>query len=400
MSITLNSEVAYFHQLLTDETFDFSIYEAYLGMQFYKSLYMAFAPSYHRPFPVGFRMNHSVLHRPFELGYDIVRKEVDGVERFLMAGTAACALADEVQACYRTAALIIQKTTWFRIHVTPDRPMSKPDIFAALKDYGYSVFRAKFDVTNFANYSQPYVSVSDIQDFVYSTQHWCICMNKWLHVFAIHEEALPARKTSEDQEDAKSSHSSSSNSSFVVLPSEPDTSTTDQLYAPPSSTVSSPISPRTHDITEWLGKIEASSPIPLPSGNSTPEPKVIRSPTVIFNWEDWVAHGGKLLNTVAANIPIRSAASSPAPSCLNASALFPDQNSTPPSYHSDPGHVSESDVTDTKLECLKNLWDLYTPGDFNTFDFFEYVRNYHDDLYPYLLEHFDTLWDYTSYKDL
>ncbi|QRV79894.1 hypothetical protein RhiJN_07909 [Ceratobasidium sp. AG-Ba] len=218
---------------------------------------MHYAPSYRRPFQEGFSILHSVLHRPFELGYDIVCKEVDGVERYLIASTAACALADEVQACYRTAALIIQKATWLKIHVTPLRPMSKPDLFSGLKDYGYSVFRAKYDVTNFANYSQAYVSVSDIQDFVYSTQHWCLCMSKWLHVFAIHEEVLPVRPSSKDPDD-----DNSSNSSYIVLHTESDSSSTDQLYAPPSSTVSAPASPCVHDISEWLTKVELASPLP------------------------------------------------------------------------------------------------------------------------------------------
>ncbi|QRW01037.1 hypothetical protein RhiLY_00034 [Ceratobasidium sp. AG-Ba] len=377
MSITLNSEVAYFHQLLTDNTLDFSINEAYLGMQFYKTLYMHYAPSYRRPFQEGFSMLHSVLHRPFELGYDIVRKEVDGVERYLITSTAACALADEVQACYRTAVLIIEKATWLKIHVTPLRPMSKPDLFSGLKDYGYSVFRAKFDVTNFANYSQAYVSVADVQDFVYSTQHWCLCMNKWLHVFAIHEEVLPARLSSEDADDDKTS-----NSSFVVPHLESEASSTDQLYAPPSSTISAPESPRVHDISDWLTKIEPVSPLPL--GESP------RSPTVVYNWEEWVAHGGKLLNTIAAKTPAHSAPVSPVSSFLD----LADQEVTPPSYHSDPGHMVEADVTEVKLECIKNLWDIYTPGDFSTFDFFEYIRDYHEDLYPYLVDHFDKLWDH------
>ncbi|QRV75097.1 hypothetical protein RhiJN_03112 [Ceratobasidium sp. AG-Ba] len=380
MSITLNSEVAYFHQLLTDNTLDFSIYEAYLGMQFYKTLYMHYAPSYCHPFQEGFSMLHSVLHCPFELGYDIVCKEVDGVERYLITSTAACALADEVQACYRTAALIIQKTTWLKIHVTPLWPMSKPDLFSGLKDYGYSVFQAKFDVTNFANYSQAYVSVANVQDFIYSTQHWCLCMNKWLHVFAIHEEVLPARLSSEDADDDKTS-----NSSFVILHSESKASSTDQLYAPPSSTISAPELPRVHDISDWLTKIEPVSPLPL---SESP-----RSPTIVYNWEEWVADGGKLLNTIAANVPAHSAPVSPVSSFLD----LADQDVTPPSYHSDPGHMIKADVTEVKLECIKNLWDIYTPGDFSTFDFFEYIRDYHEDLYPYLVDHFDKLWDHIDH---
>lgn len=285
-----------------------------------------------------------ILHRTMEVGSDVLMEQGEHYNTYQLSQSTAFALADCVRATYVLACRIANSCEWMKLSVDPRTPFATPDVFSLLYHKGFPTFVPHFEAYHLSSFGKRFCTLDDLHEFAYATQWWVLCMTPFLHALAVHEEVYQEPIPIE---------AAFMPSPAPTRPSSPP-SPQSSLYAldyfvssavdctPHQESAEVPPPPEIPDrVIAWLlgtpAPVWPSIPMPdvaedplqginldaLPP-YSTPTASPKRTMTPVYQWQEWSAHGGNVLNSYPAELRRKSPTSSPEASQGSLSTAWSD----------------------------------------------------------------------------
>lgn len=290
-----------------------------LGLDYYKELFEAKQEEFiHRPYEYSHNLFETdILQRTFHSSYEIGIISEGDCASYYIKSPAKSALADAVYSVYALGARIIKLCNWMKSPIDLNNVFDTPDVFRRLHTKGFPTFYPKYYVASPTAYSTRFACIKDLQDFVHSTQWWCLCMRKFLILLAQHEGLGYKTREIEDNYhlsfNLDGSTPSMASTTYTPSPTQAIYNLTpdDALIASPGEKGFQAPELDLDHITQLLAPFLSNLPLPevdskleevsTPPRAITPLSEPTQTRTIpVFNWKEWCRDGGDAIHTYPA----------------------------------------------------------------------------------------------------